>query len=77
MARLSRQFQDAIRLSKIPAYGLALSVGKDPARFYKELCGAAKADPEDVLIVKIGLRLGLPAGKIFISDDEFVQERGW
>jgi hypothetical protein len=63
--QVSKEFVGALKLSKTPAYALAVEVGLSPSQLSRVIRGRVPADRCEKELVKIGHRLGLKPGEVF------------
>jgi hypothetical protein len=70
MARLSREFIFAVKVSRDPAYRLAQGAGVNPNTLSKWMNGIEFVKLGDPRIVAIGAILGLPPERCFEAEPE-------
>jgi len=62
---ISEKFRTALKLSKVPAYQLAIQVNLNPGTLSKWVIGFSKPRPGDERIKKLAELLGLKPHEIF------------
>lgn len=65
--RLSREFVGALKLSKTPAYQLAVKVGISPYQLSRVVRGMLSAERWRKELMRIGRRLGLKPSEMFVD----------
>jgi hypothetical protein len=68
--RVSQKFINAVRLSDVQNYRLAMSCNIDPPLLSKFIHHAVKITPNDPRVVAIGKLLGLSADQCFDQESE-------
>lgn len=67
---ISKKFRATIKLSKIPAWRIALKAGVDPSVLSKIMIGAIPVRPGDRRVRRVADVIGLREDECFENDEE-------